>query len=503
MDKSRRPAVGTGFFFPWRRMSLSAVLTVDEMRSVRRLWWYGLGMVVPMVYFAWRYPLAGNSNSMLDIGKMSQYQADEYLFFLASLVVLFTLYILALQESRNLSAQQALRPVFTCATLLGAAMTWMYPVNATDIYIYAWRSRLFTHYGVNPIRAYFKDYPADPWMHFASEEWSGRVSPYGPLWNLLGAPITYLADNRIAVALLGFKLLAFGCFLLCGWIIVLALQASSQRHSVVGAIFFLWNPLVLWEAIGNGHNDIVMLVPILLAFLAWFSRRDSLVIPLLLVATLIKYLAAPLIPLAAIALMSRARSWPQLRKTLGESIILSLLWIGIAFYPFYDFGALRQSVAEQSTLINFSPAAVARNILHQSWPQLEPRPWIALASGLIALVSVVWQMGRVWRQPMRLPRAAFEVTYVLLLVSLFFRPWYVIMLVGIAPLLRSEWPMYRTIVWAICGMLSYAFFIWIAAWFQLKEPTVLVASVLLTFGLTLLLTVMEWMWGRNEAIQSA
>lgn len=503
MDKSRRPGVLGGSLLRWPHTAGAFVLAAQQTWGVRRLWCYGLGMLAPMAYFAWRYPLPGNSESMLDIGKMSQYQADEYLLFLASLVLLFTLYILALRESRTISPQHALRPIFTSATLLGAAMAWMYPVNATDIYIYAWRSRLFSHYGVNPIRVYFKAYPADPWMRFASDEWSGRVSPYGPLWNLLAAPITYLADNRIVVALWGFKLLALGCFLLCGWIIVLALRGRSEEAVVRGAIFFLWNPLVLWEAIGNGHNDVVMLVPILLAFLAWVTRRDSLVIPLLLVATLIKYLAAPLIPLAAVALIARAKNRQQLRRVVAESVVLSVLWIGIAFYPFYDFGALRTSVAEQSTLINFSPAALARNILHQFWPRVESRPWLALASGVSVLAAVAWQMVRVWRQPWRLPRAAFEVVYVLFFVSLFFRPWYLIMLVGVGALLHSPWPMYRTIVWAICGMLSYALFIWVAAWFQLKEPTVLVASVLLTFGLTLLLTVMEWMWGHDQAAQVA
>ncbi len=503
MDKSRRPRVATWAAFPWPRPSSQGSLAIHELRSERRLWFYGLGMMVPMLYFARRYPLRGNGERLLDIGVMSEYQRDEYLIFIASLVLLFTLYIFALHESRKISTGRALRPVFTCAALLGTAMTWMYPVSATDIYIYAWRSRLFTHYGVNPIRAYFKHYSADPWMRFASEEWTGRVSPYGPLWNLLAAPITLVADNRMVVALWGFKLLSLVCFLLCGWIIVRALQASSGRHSVTGAIFFLWNPLVLWEAVGNGHNDVVMLVPILLAFLMWSTKRDSLVVPLLVVATLIKYLAAPLIPLAAIALASRAESWRKLCWIVGESVVLSLLWIMIAFYPFYDFGAVLLSVAEQSTLTSASLATLVRYVLDELLPGVDAWPWIKLVSASIVLVTVAWQMAVLWRKPARLPRVTFEVVYVLLVVSIFFRPWYLILLVGIAALHLSEWPLYRTVVWTITSMLSYPFFIWITAWLQLKDPKVLVASVLLTFGLPLLITIMEWMWGRDQRTSTA
>ncbi len=501
MDKRSSREVVAGPSLPWSRRASSSPVAAQEIQGVRRLWCYGLAMLVPMGYFAWRYPLRRNADMMLDIGNMSQYQSDEYLLFLAGFVLLFTLYILALLESRKLSTPLALRPVFACASLLGATMAWMYPVNATDIYIYAWRSRLFSQYGVNPIRAYFKDYPADPWVRFASDEWSGRVSPYGPLWNLVSAPITLLADHRIAVALWGFKLLALGCFLLSGWIIVRTLRHSAEPHALTGAIFFLWNPLVLWEAVGNGHNDIVMLVPMLLAFLLWSTKRDGLVIPLLVVATLIKYLAAPLIPLAAVAIASRTRSWRQLRSVLAETVLLSLLWLVIAFYPFYDVAAIRQSVAEQSTLINFSPAALVRYGLHLFMPQHELRPWIGLAGGVIMLLTVVWQMVAVWRQPARLPRAAFEVVFVLLFVSLFFRPWYLIMLAGVAALFVAEWPMFRTVVWTMCGMLSYALFIWIEAWYELQEPTVLVASVLLSFGLPLLVTIMEWIWGGDQVIR--
>jgi hypothetical protein len=266
----------------------------------------------------------------------------------------------------------------------------------------------------------------------------------------------------------------------------------------MGAIFFLWNPLVLCEAVGNGHNDVVMLVPILLAFLMWFTKRDSLVVPLLVIATLIKYLAAPLIPLAAIALASRFRSWRKLRSIVGESIVLSLLWIMIAFYPFYDLGAIRQSVAEQSTLIKFPPAALAHYIVRDRLPQVEPRPWITFASGAIVLVTVVWQMVVVWRRPAELPRAAFDVVFVLLVVSLFFRPWYLIVLVGIGALLLSQWVMYRTVVWTIGAMLSYVLFTWIEAWLPLKDPTMMVASVLLTFGLTIVATILGWIWGRVQ-----
>src|SRR5262249_35175896 len=148
----------------------------------------------------------------------------------------------------------------------------------------------------------FSHYPGDPWMAYITPEWASRVSPYGPLWQLIAAPITALAGDDIVVALVGFKLLMAVCFMAGGWVIARTLAAAGAAGSATGALLYLWNPLVIWEGIGNGHNDVLLALILLLALYAWASRHDRWVIPLLVVAALIKYVSLPLIPLAAIAL---------------------------------------------------------------------------------------------------------------------------------------------------------------------------------------------------------
>src|ERR1700712_355810 len=267
-------------------------------------------MAAVTLAFAWRYPLGANSQTLTDIGKLSRYGGSAFAGYVAGMLVLFGCYILALRESRHLSSRQTLPAVFGCAALMAIGMSWMYPVSAIDVFLYAVRSRLLTTYGVNPISVPFHSYPADPWNAFITADWAARVSPYGPLWNLLVAPITWLAGDHMLVALIGFKMLAMVSLLAGGWAIVRIGMAVGREDVATGALLYLWNPLVLWEGLGNGHNDIVLTLPLLLALLAWFTRRDALVIPLLVIAALIKYVTLPLIPLAAIALWCRAPDWP-------------------------------------------------------------------------------------------------------------------------------------------------------------------------------------------------
>ena len=461
-------------------------------RSAWRLWLYGIGMLLPLTYFAWRYPLYGNSNGLTDLGKLARYGRGEFVWFAGGVLVLFALYVLALRESRRVSAQQAFTAVFGCGAAMAYAMTWMYPVSAIDVYFYALRSRLWTTYGANPISALFKDYPNDAWAHLAHAQWAQVASPYGPMWNLISAPITYLAGDRILLALLGFKLLTLICLIMGAAVIFRTLRARGSTDAVTGAMLYLWNPLVLWETVGNGHNDVVMTLPLLLALLAWVKRRDALVIPLLVIAALIKYVPLLLIPIAAIALWRRAEGWPARLRRLWWSAALSVLVVGISLYPFYDLAAVQSSVAHQGNILRMSPPAMAFSNLSRHYDEAQVKHWIRLIGAGLLLATLVWQAVSLWRRPSRLPRACFEVMYVFLVVATwYFNGWYLVWLVGLAAVLPWGWPAWRMIAWTAGSLAFYGLAIWIEAWWQPTFYALQNTAVVLMFGGTLLLTLAE------------
>jgi len=63
---------------------------------------------------------------------------------------------------------------------------------------------------------------------------------------------------------------------------------------------FMWNPLVLLHHVGNGHNDILTGFFLALAFYLAIVGAGFWIIPLLVLATLLKYGPAILIPLALV-----------------------------------------------------------------------------------------------------------------------------------------------------------------------------------------------------------
>src|SRR5205814_4367672 len=69
-----------------------------------------------------------------------------------------------------------------------------------------------------------------------------------------------------------------------------------------GTLFFAWNPLVLFEVPGNGHNDAVV-VAFMPAGVYLFTRaRRVAVLPAIMAGALTKFVPALLLPAAAAAI---------------------------------------------------------------------------------------------------------------------------------------------------------------------------------------------------------
>jgi hypothetical protein len=461
-------------------------------RSTFRLWFCGIAIAVIAAAFAWRYPLPGNTERLTDIGIMARYGKPEFVGFCAGIAGMFLFYLLGIRETRKLKPKQAAVPVFACGLAQAVAIAWMYPVNAIDVFIYAVRSRLFTEYGQNPLSTYPRDYQIDPYMRFASREWADNLSPYGPLWNLIAAPVTLIGGDSIGVALALFKVLAIISAFLGAVLIYLALREARPAAAATGALLYLWSPIVLWEGIGNAHNDLALMVFVLAALYAWFTRRDSFVIPLLVAGAMVKYIPLLLIPLAGVAVLRRAPDWWRRASLVVWSALGSAVAVAVGFFPFYDLEAVRRSIDSQSKFYITSLPAVAINQMHDRYrvEQINDATELfgraAVGAGLLVGIALIF------RKPDRWPRLAFELTFIYLLVSTpAMRNWYAIWLVGLVALLPLGWPASRAIAWSLGSLAVYGFFIWVWAWWRVDFDIINTVAVAIMLAPALLLTLGE------------
>lgn len=165
------------------------------------------------------------------------------------------------------------------------------PTVSTDIYRYIWDGRVATH-GINPYRYV----PGSPSLrHLRTENWEqinhpGTNTPYPPTSQVVFAcAYRMFGENPV-----GFKLI----FLLFD---LVTITLIARTLSVLGlpacsVILYAWNPLVITEFAGAGHQDVVGVALMMGALYLSLSARRASTGALLAASVLVKPYTATAIP---------------------------------------------------------------------------------------------------------------------------------------------------------------------------------------------------------------
>lgn len=427
------------------------------------LWIPSLCLIAVALVWSLQYPFWPNRNDLLDQGKLVNYSWVAFAIWVIGLAVWLWAMASLLPRLRGQSFRLNRYLVGGTTLAIYASFMALYPTNAIDVYIYAARSRLLTEYGANPNAVQPAMYwDVDPYMRYASQEWADNLSPYGPLWNQLAAPITWLGGDSIGAAVIGFKLMSAVSAVAIGCLIHSIVRDAHEAWALPAALFWLWNPLVLWDGIGNAHNDVTLMLPVIAALWAWQKRLDRWVVPLLLASVLIKYVTLILLPIAIVAVWRRNPDWRDRAAAVLWSLAGATFLAAVSLYPFYDIGSIVTSAREQGSRVAASPAWVIRESVWEWRATVIPVETVVDAAyGLAAIAVAIWAI-LCWRNPERLPRAAFEVIFAFMLVaSTNQRAWYVIWLVPLAAILIPTPPWRRALLWSVTAMLGHACTIWL------------------------------------------
>lgn len=280
----------------------------------------------------------------------------------AILVTVFLLLFLCYMLALYLPHRTSLRYILIAAGVFGAICVTFPVVTSPDLFSYIAYARMETVYHLNPLATSPFAITSDPVYHLLY--WKDQPSAYGPTWVLLSGLLQEIANatgKNITVMVLLLRLLGLTAHL---WSVALVWSIAGQLQRVHGkeneysrllaTLAFAWNPLLLFEACVNAHNDTVMLLLLLLSL--WLLvRSNSLfsyacVACMLALATCLKVNAALLVPGLLIYLWLQPRRWQNLVVAL--SVYLATV---VALYaPFWDHGAILQ-------LLNVNPGTY-RNI---------------------------------------------------------------------------------------------------------------------------------------------
>ena len=436
---------------------------------------WGALMSVTYLAFVLVYPLVPyiyHKGGMLDLELMLHnrphalvlvYMFGLGLLFFALWRVMHTLH--QFSQEFPAAAKDLRGPVLGIGILCGLILLGLYPITALDVAVYVINARNWVLYGGNPLIVPPQAFPANPYMRLAGE-YVHNTSPYGPLWETLARIPVQMGITGIAegfVAMKAISLLAFsGMAILIGWY---ASQQSKELgvSEVTALAFFALNPLVLLEAVGNGHNDMTMAAFVTLGLVLWQRGKWIWAALALALASVVKLPALIFIPLFTLNLMMDAPTW---KERFGRGLGVGAIAIGIFLTsyrlmgPFPDvFSGILQSFGRQG----FSPAYMAYVITHEISPELSflvlpnTRYVFLLIYALIAIALL--------RRKLTLLEAGFLTYFAMNYLSNAFRIWYPLWFIPFAALNLNSRTFWRTFLFSLAvefSLLSY-YILW--RWF--------------------------------------
>ncbi len=308
-----------------------------------------------LFYFVRQFPLTQYYQELIDVGGITNHSPTGFMRFVVALTVAFALFGMALWRTFSHADKSTLWLILGIGGVFAATMAFVYPGTAIDIFSYIAQSFILLQHHANPMITPAASFPNDPMMALAGGLGS-HGTPYGPLALLIDAIPTLLVGKNVLANLLLLKFLFSTMLLVEAYLAYQILRHYAPKFALVGALFIAWNPFMLFDFSANGHNDVVVMLFVLLAVLALVKEHPVLAFAFIIASVLTKYTTALLVPLFLLHSIvhqpdHRARLMYLLKVT-G----ISLLLVAILYGPFWSGTHTFESLLseDQSYISSFS-----------------------------------------------------------------------------------------------------------------------------------------------------
>ncbi len=399
--------------------------------------------------------------------------------------------------------------------LFGFTLVWLYPITANDLFRYVLRGRVWAVYGESPMLSPPNHFPNDPYIAFAGEfgQW---VSGYGPLWEIIvQIPLRLFGATDMVPGSVSLKLLVLLAYLACaviiGWLAVpetfprltfsaaktASLPPTHPSASLIALTFFAWNPLILIQGPGNGHNDMVFMALMVLGLVLWQRKLWWAATLALTLATLAKITGLLLLPFFAIVLLKSESAW---RQRLFRALSAGLIVVVTAYLVYRALGPLAPVFQDAwnvlTTRLNvvfkvsptlsgfwlwlthwlgfaplnsdtppglgsmltarrgFAIASGLRMVLREILPRDAGEPIARNTASYIFIIFYVWLMVQLWRKKLTLITAGFLAYFSQLMLGATFRIWYPMWLIPLAALNLTPFIFWSTFLFSLTSELS-------------------------------------------------
>jgi hypothetical protein len=226
------------------------------------------------------------------------------------------------------------RTVLWLAVGYHVALLFLPLLFSRDVYSYAYYGKIAAQYHANPYVATPADYPQDALAAFVGPKWVDTPAVYGPLWTQVSALVARAVDD-VADFIVVFRAIAIAASLATVAVVAgMVRRVRPEREAFAIAVLGL-NPVVLFQSVASGHNDLLVALSVASAAAFVFAGRERSATAALALGTLVKATAAvPLLLLVVAATAARPRG-ERGRTLVAHVAIAGGLWLAAAI-PFLN-----------------------------------------------------------------------------------------------------------------------------------------------------------------------
>ena len=211
---------------------------------------------------------------------------------IGTLLLFSILYLIIIKKEKEIfkSKKQAMIYII----IISCIFMMILPFLSSDIYYYIGDSWLCSKYHENPYYTTVKDLQDrginDEILNNAGP-WKNTVTVYGPLFNIISIILSYVSFGKITLALFIFKMVSLLIHIINSYIIEKI--TKSRKYMLLYGL----NPLILIELISNVHNDIYLILFLLLALYFLIRKKNiPLTVFFLALSMAIKFATILIVP---------------------------------------------------------------------------------------------------------------------------------------------------------------------------------------------------------------
>lgn len=168
---------------------------------------------------------------------------------------------------------------------------------STDVFSYIAYARMGVGHGLNPYTHGPIAIAHDPVYHYVGPDWKKVATAYGPLYTLISYPFGLIGVSGAVWGMKALAMLASAGTLALTW----HCARLRERDPVTAVLIVGANPLYVIYALGGAHNDLLMMLLMMIAVALTFAGRDGSAAATVIAGALVKATVAALLPFMILA----------------------------------------------------------------------------------------------------------------------------------------------------------------------------------------------------------